>query len=46
MRAYLKLKYKIIIDRTSDAIQIKIIRQLQQFYIRAESSDQIKKIDI
>jgi hypothetical protein len=46
MRGHFELKYGIIIDRTPNSIQVETVRQLQQFYTRAQFSGQIEEIDI
>jgi hypothetical protein len=45
MRDHLKSKHQIIIERTPGPIQAATIQQLQQLYLRAESSGQIEEIN-
>jgi hypothetical protein len=46
MRKHIERNYKIQIEFTSSRIQITILQQLKQFYLKIESSGQIKEIDI
>ena len=45
MRNHLKAKHKISIERTLSPIQATTIQQLQQLYLRAESSGQTDDIN-
>ena len=45
MRHHLKSKHGISVERTPGLVQAETVHQLQQLYIRAESSGQTEKID-
>jgi len=45
MRGHLKSKHDITVEVTRSAVETKAIRQLQDLYSRAESSEQTKEID-
>ena len=45
MRGHLESKHGIIVDRTLGPIQVETVRQLQQLYTQAQSSDQTEAID-